>query len=676
MKPLRLYLFFHLNLAYSSIEEEERAEVIQHCYWPLLKLVRNHQLPVGIEVTGYTLEVINIIDPAWISELSSLCYQGIVELIGSGYSQIIGPLVPAGVNRANLRLGNKVYELLLGFRPDIALVNEQAYSAGLVQNYVDAGYRAITMEWNNPRKYSQEWENEWRYFPQYAIGLDGETIPLIWADSIAFQKFQRFAHGELNLDEYIEYLNRHVSDKPRVFPIYCNDVEIFDFRPGRYKTETVIHKRNEWKRIKVLFQAIRSNKRFQLIPPGNVLDFLNCPDGGNKICLESSEQPIPVKKQEKYNINRWALTGRDDLNINTKCYQIYKMFITDGNPKPSEEDWKELCYLWSSDFRTHITEKRWFNYLERLYKFHDRCKNHANCKGAERKLAVNGENEQKIIIPYKNYWLQCLEDQRYLIVETDSIKCILNKQKGLAIDSLWFKNVSTEPLIGTLPHGYYDDISMGADFYSGHIIIERPGEHKITDLQLCVPEIIKSLHESKVCITCQVDTNDIRFKKEYLFDYAKENMTINYTILIPSRKLSTIHLAHITLIPTSFDKDSLFYATHNGGYSIERFEICKSEVYHSQNLSHLVSAKYGLGATEGIITFGDNNLKITIRHDQTLSALIPSVQYLPMDEMQYFFRLQYSAQEMDETFVENSEFNKLVCRLEIDSNRIDDGQLL
>ena len=63
-----------------------------------------------------------------------LTTEGNCEFVGSGYSQIIGPLVPAEVNGANLRLGNQVYEKMLGFRPDIALVNEQAYSAGLVQH--------------------------------------------------------------------------------------------------------------------------------------------------------------------------------------------------------------------------------------------------------------------------------------------------------------------------------------------------------------------------------------------------------------------------------------------------------------------------------------------------------------------------------------------------------------
>ena len=32
------FAFFHLNLVFSSIEEERRDEVIARCYWPLLRL--------------------------------------------------------------------------------------------------------------------------------------------------------------------------------------------------------------------------------------------------------------------------------------------------------------------------------------------------------------------------------------------------------------------------------------------------------------------------------------------------------------------------------------------------------------------------------------------------------------------------------------------------------------
>src|SRR3954468_21508946 len=84
---LRVFAFFHLNLAFSSIEEERRSDVIARCYWPLLRLAENHP-HIGLEVSGYTLEEIARLDPAWIARARELVAGDKIELIGSGYSQM------------------------------------------------------------------------------------------------------------------------------------------------------------------------------------------------------------------------------------------------------------------------------------------------------------------------------------------------------------------------------------------------------------------------------------------------------------------------------------------------------------------------------------------------------------------------------------------------------------
>ncbi len=61
MKLSRLYTVFHLNLAFSSIREEDHRQVINACYWPLLRLC-DEGYPLGLELTGYTLEAIDAID--------------------------------------------------------------------------------------------------------------------------------------------------------------------------------------------------------------------------------------------------------------------------------------------------------------------------------------------------------------------------------------------------------------------------------------------------------------------------------------------------------------------------------------------------------------------------------------------------------------------------------------
>ena len=195
------------------------------------------------------------------------------------------------------------------------------------------------------------------YFPQKAVGADGSMLPVIWNKSIPFQKFQRYAHSEMGLSEYLDFLGSHIGNEDRTFSLYGNDAEIFDFRPGRFTTEATIRGESEWKRIARLYETLRFDERFSLIQPGQTLEFLKVPGAGNPLCLESPERPVLVKKQAKYNIMRWALTGRDDLGLNTSCWRLFDSLSNcDGS---DETDWKELCYLWSSDFRTHITEKRW-----------------------------------------------------------------------------------------------------------------------------------------------------------------------------------------------------------------------------------------------------------------------------------------------------------------------------
>ncbi len=647
-KKLCLYTIFHLNLAYSSIPEKDYPLVIKRCYAPLFDICEEMDIPLGIEASGYTLEKIKEISPALILKWKKLLKNKKCELIGSGYAQIIGPLVPAEVNFYNLKIGHQVYQSILGIKPRVALVNEQAYSQGLIEHYLKAGYKAIMMEWNNPRQYHPEWNDLWRYYKQNAMGADNRCVPLIWVDTIAFQKFQRYVHGESGLDEYIDYLKTHLGKSDRFFPLYGNDAEIFDYRPGRYGSEAGICQEGEWNRINLLFEYFAKNKEFKFLLPSQIIKLPKCEFSDKKLRLESPQQPISVKKQEKYNLYRWALTGRDDLGINTKCYRIYKSLLESKNE--NLEDWKELCYLWSSDFRTHITEDRWTKYLKRLDRFLE-----SNLK-ADTSLAK--KSQRTIKTPCSNKLFQCFEDRRYLTIETDSIKCVFDKLKGLSINSFWFKNKSKKPLFGTLPLDYYDDISFGADFYTGHMIIEKPGEHKITDLIICVPELLFD-GEFSLTVRTEISARGAFLKKEYHINLKKPCFEIEKEISMPARELGVIHIGNITFIPASFDRTSLFFATHNGGKEMEKFKIKDDIINHAQGLSSLISAKHGLGATEGIVVVGDKEKKITIEHGQTISALIPSIRYEPMAHGLYFLRLQYSAKEMDETFRESRKEQKL-----------------
>ena len=611
---------------YSSIEVEGRKEVIDNCYWPLLRLAQKG-IPIGVEVTGVTLEIINSISPEWVSVLKECISKNEIELIGSGYSQIIGPLVPAKVNEYNQAIGMKQYEELLGCNPKVALINEMAYSSGVVDHYIEAGYEAIVMEWNNPRRYNPSWKDEWRYFPQRVQTPAGNSIKIIWADSIAFQKYQRYVHNEIGLEEYLKYLKSKTNNDGN-FPLYSNDIEIFDYRPNRYETEATIVDRGEWNRVFDLYNNLVEQDWCELIFPSRVLDAANTENANHLLRLESIEQPIPVKKQEKYNITRWALTGRNDLDINTKCFQIYQSMVNQKNE--NLEDWKELCYLWSSDFRTHITEKRWQIFIavlnDRVSHTHSE-NEHDNLFGDNSTKITNVPNEPKLI----DY-------------DVGKFKITLNMNKGLSIIALGHKDSGYLPLIGTLDHGFYDDITLGADFYSGHAVIERFGKHKITDLGRVSPNIVET--ENEVILKTIQDVNGFRFNN--VIKISENRITLEKYIHANVNEKLIIRPYCFTFIPTGWDKDSLYVETNNGSLSTERFHLEQRDISHSDIYSSLISARHSFGNTEGIIAIGDKNKMVTFKCEMSKSALIPSLIYKEVQNT-YFFRLQYSAMEIDET---------------------------
>lgn len=642
---LNLYQVFHLNLYYSSIEEEQRAEVITRCYWPLLDLAKRYQLPIGIEATGMTLEAIAKIDPAWLGELRELVTDGPCEFIGSGYSQMVGPLVPAEVNAANLRIGHQVYEELLGIRPTIALVNEQAYSGSLVHHYLSHGYDAIMMEWDNPAQQHPEWDPEWRYFPQYACGKNEEAIALIWNKSIAFQQFQRYAHGETCLEDYVSYLTKHVAGNSRAFPLYANDVEIFDFRPKRYSTEAECQPNKEWGRIERVFEKILHDSRFHLIPPSQVLNSFSAPEAGHFLHLESPQQPIPVKKQGKYNIVRWGVTGRSDSGINALCWKAYD--VLKWRDEKHDQDWKELCYLWSSDFRTHITTKRWDNYQIRSKAFLENLHVPIDSSPFPFELPLNS-----VPISQSPRFSQCFDRERMRIsIETEHMSVKLNCRRGLAIEQLCFKEISPEPLIVTLPHGFYDDISKGADFYTGHLVLETPGQHKITDLGKLEPRIELAEDGEEILIQGSISSPLGTIHK--MLRIASKELIISYQLDWEEMPLGSLRLGHITLNPKVFNQHHLYYETHNGGVHPERFPMQGWAIDHGRPVSFLVSASEALGITDGSVEVGDHNQAISVQVDQGKGYLAGLMSYMPVGNS-YFCRLSLSGAECDDTSLNSS----------------------
>ena len=407
-----LYSIFHGNLQFSSIPKRKYKTVIDNCYWPLIKLVeKNEKLKLGIEFNGLTLLEIEKLDKKFLEKIKKLIQEERLEFIGSSYTQAIFPLIPYEVNLKNLQLGMKIYKKILGLTPEIFYVNEQAFSDGLISLYKEAGVKNIIVDFDSAPD-NVRLNKSLLYKPVKIISQKGETLTVIWSSSIAFQKFQRYIFDEISFEDYWQYLSDNFStNELRSFCLYAGDWEVFGFSPKIIKRNF----KNDYKRMDELFDKFTKDKNLEFILPSKLL--------GKKITkLETSitdfQDPILCKKQEKYNVSRWALAGKNTISRNTQCYKLYKDINSlkdkSVDKKITDELKKNLVVLWGSDYRTSTTNDKNSEY-ENLYK---------NTNATIQKYLAGSKNSPVIeSTRYKSKLRSLGNDGK---IETDEVKLILD----------------------------------------------------------------------------------------------------------------------------------------------------------------------------------------------------------------------------------------------------------
>lgn len=640
----KAFILFHLNLAYSSIEESARGEVIRRCYHPLLALAAESAIPIGIELSGWTLRRIQELDPQWVARLKELLAAGRCELIGSGYVQLIGPLAPYEVNVWNQRLGLEDYKVILDTRPRLVLVNEMAYSTGLVDVYKQAGYEGIVMDRDNVRLALDMEDQGYESVPSMAKAINGGALPVLWSDSILFQKLQRYAHGDIVLNDYLSYFRKRASSAKRPLAVYCNDAEVFDYRPGRFREESSLNLEGEWNRVGNLLRILTSQEHVEWVSPSAALvESVRVVDGPARN-LTSITQPIPVKKQAKYNVSRWAVTGRNDLWINTMCHRLFH--VISGSDK--SDDWRKLCDLWASDFRTHITLDRWHSAKDAAREFAqllDMDAEAADSHDAAHPVPNNLQPISPEALRGSGFEIETDREKILTTIKNENICLVVNQRRGLTIHSLGFRSHGFDPLIGTIPHGYFESIEYGADYYSGGVVIELPSEHqRVTDLERVIPEF-HHLDDSLI-VSAGIKTPKGVIRKTYRINRKEESIQLTIEFIDWARSHGVVRLATMTMLPEAFN-GQIQLKCANGGREHELF-LLDRDCDHTRPSSSLVTSTTGFGATTGEILIGDARKMLRVKWDPGRCAAFPMLFHKQLHPTA-LTRIVFSIAELDET---------------------------
>jgi hypothetical protein len=298
--------------------------------------------------------------------------------------------------------------------------------------------------------------------------------------------------------------------------------------------------------------------------------------------------------------------------------------------RAGRSDWKELCYLWSSDFRSHLTERRWTAFCTRL-------------QAADSKWSAPSPS----IAP-----VRAVEPslERHINIETPTIKARLDRRRGLALESLRFGS-NHQAIVGGLPHGYFDEIALQADWYTGDCVFEAPGEHKITDLEWCEARIVRLLSGDIVAMA-KVDTSNGPLEKRIVFSATEPRVDFDITFFWDGWGKGILRLGHFTLLPEAFSLGKLLLTTTNGG-GPETYLLGNHSINQGAPVSALVSSTHGFGMSEGWAELGDDQTRFRIEVDRTCAPLLGLLTHRPTKRpdgsTSVFCQLQLSALELDDT---------------------------
>ena len=722
MRPLRLFTVFHGNLDFSALPERDLPTVIARCYWPLLSLAEQAGIPIGIEMPGRTLRRIAAEDPEWLKAFRELASVGRVELVGSGLAQVVAPLAPVDVNRANLRLGLRAYEEFAGEAPRTWFVHEQTFSRGLAPLYREIGASALVMEWNNPAS-RRPALRALRYRPARVEAPGHEPLPVLWNDSVAFQKLQRAAHGETPVEDYLALVEGALADRDAtLLCAYGGDLEIFDYRPGG-STPDEAAEGVEWSRLGETLRELARDPEIAFVLPGRAMAGL---DPGPVIDLATPEQPIPCKKQPRYNPTRWAVSGRDGHGINTRCHALRRLVrathaLAPGDAVASDAEAAELVELWGSDFRTRATEERIESFQNRIGAALARSRSALDRAtpplpaGAD-VLLVNpwpepwqgGTIEIPLSLPpgrleratlrtdppdalapdawqlevEGRYRDGCVRQATLVIepelapgatlalslvpiasrraersraeggavtrLETPAVEASFLAHRGGALSLARFPAVDAQPLVGTIPHGSFDDVAYTPDFYSGHAVAVLDGGTKVTDLVRATP-FAGHAGPLRVAIGFRVVTRLGEWTKLWRLYQREPRLDLVHTLRFQEVRLRSLRLGVCTWLPGAYERPELSFATVNGGADLERFALGPgARVEQHRAVSETVSASSCLGATEGWVSAGDARRGVAVLGDRSEAAVAPLLEFAEVDE-RFLLRVHHSAAETDET---------------------------
>lgn len=295
-----------------------------------------------------------------------------------------------------------------------------------------------------------------------------------------------------------------------------------------------------------------------------------------------------------------------------------------------------------SDYRTHITENKWNKAIDNL----------------ENLLTLENDDIQILKKSNENFY----EKNNLIIFEKNKLRIIFDKKKGLTLDTIFIDNKKFP--ICTIKHGELDLIKHGADFFTGTSIIESSETKKISDLVEVEGINYYKLDENIYKIESSLQMkNGIKELKSWIIDERNSSIAFDLVLDCPIFIRGSIRVGILTLDKTFALKNGII-KLKNGNKYYEKIKLQNNEINQHIPKSLTQSSLSGLGCTNGVIKFENDDSSFKVKIDREISYPFVMLQN-NKDKFGYLTRIYFSLQELDDTLKENNERSIFKLRYKI-----------
>ena len=340
------------------------------------------------------------------------------------------------------------------------------------------------------------------------------------------------------------------------------------------------------------------------------------------------ENQILTKKQAKYNVVRWAVSGRDNYELNNYAHnqQARGDSVLQG---VDTNDLATLLPVWASDLRTHVTSNKWADFLAE----HENVLNYSRSRPSglcdERSTAKTPCAESRVVL--QNGKLSLSVDQR----------------RGFTVESCLLNCTCSAALVGRVPYGAIRGPLHSPDWYTGNFVHCPPGQAQ--DSEIGATRFSRWTSEDGLTIQAHLSTLNFNVRKTIELHSSLAEYTTTFEFDWRAPPSGFLRAGFVTLNPQAWDWEAARFENHDGGFSPNIWEFSNLPLDCGVPASPSVSASNLVGISEGVVRINDSrhHLEIELGEHSRGAGLMLSV--TPAQPFK-LVRIYFSLQEFDDTF--------------------------